>query len=135
MMKKILTKNYLYVRRWRNTLKGYYEELIPLGKRTFHFRHILLHCSFQVNLKNVIGSPDKIDGIGILSNPTCNSVNEMSISPLLLGIDEARVIIIIHHLCFIHVLHHKHTNLFSLHLSKLYIPSLEKSCNSRFKLI
>ena len=131
-MKKILTKNYLSVRRWRNTVKGYYEELIPLGKRTFHFRHILLHCSFPVNLINV---NDKIDGIGILSNPTCNSVNEMSISPLLLGVDEARVIIIIHHLCFIHVLHHKRTNLFSLHLSKLYIPSLEKSYNSRFKLI
>ena len=135
-MKKILSKNYLSVRRWRNTVKGYYKELIPLGKRTFHFRHILLHCSFQVNLINV---NDKIDGIGILSNPTCNSVNEMSISPLLLGIDEVRVIIIIiiiiHHLCFIHVLHHKHTNLFSLHLSKLYIPSLEKSYNSRFKLI
>ena len=92
MMKKILTKNYLSVRRWRNTVKGYYEELIPLGKRTFHFRHILLHCSFQVNLINV---NDKIDVIGILSNPTCNSVNEMSISPLLLGVDEARVIIII----------------------------------------
>jgi hypothetical protein len=92
MMKKILTKNYLSVRRWRNTVKGYYEDLIPLGKRTFHFRHILLHCSFQVNLINV---NDKIDGIGILSNPTCNSVNEMSISPLLLSVDEARVIIII----------------------------------------
>ena len=92
MMKKILTKNYLSVRRWRNTVKGYYEDLIPLGKRTFHFRHILLHCSFQVNLINV---NDKIDVIGILSNPTCNSVNEMSISPLLLGVDEARVIIII----------------------------------------
>ena len=91
-MKKILTKNYLSVRRWRNTVKGYYEDLIPLGKRTFHFRHILLHCSFQVNLINV---NDKIDVIGILSNPTCNSVNEMSISPLLLGVDEARVIIII----------------------------------------
>ena len=91
-MKKILSKNYLSVRRWRNTVKGYYEELIPLGKRTFHFRHILLHCSFQVNLINV---NDKIDGIGILSNPTCNSVNEMSISPLLLSVDEARVIIII----------------------------------------
>lgn len=133
MMKKILTKNYISVRRWRNTVKGYYEELIPLGKRTFHFRHILLQCSFQVNLINV---NDKIDVIGILSNSTCNSVNEMSISPLLLGVDEARVIIImIHHLCFIHVLHHKCTNLFSLHLSKLYIPSLEKSYNSRFKLI
>ena len=92
MMKKILTKNYLSVRRWRNTVKGYYEDLIPLGKRTFHFRHILLHCSFQVNLINV---NDKIDVIGILSNPTCNSVNEMSISPLLLSVDEARVIIII----------------------------------------
>jgi hypothetical protein len=78
-------------------VKGYYKELIPLGKRTFHFRHILLHCSFQVNLINV---NDKIDGIGILSNPTCNSVNEMSISPLLLGIDEVRVIIII-------IIHHR----------------------------
>jgi hypothetical protein len=95
------------VRRWRNTVKGYYEELIPLGKRTFHFRHILLQCSFQVNLINV---NDKIDVIGILSNPTCNSVNEMSISPLLLGVDDTRVIIIIiHHLCFIHVLHRKRT--------------------------
>ena len=42
------------------------------------------------------GCNDKIDGIGILSSPTCRSVNVMNIFNSLLGVNEAMVIVIIH---------------------------------------
>ena len=43
------------------------------------------------------GCNDNIVGIGILSSPTCRSVNVMYMSTPLLGVSEAMVIVIIHH--------------------------------------
>ena len=46
------------------------------------------------------GCNGKIDGIGILSSPTCRSVNVKDISTPLIGVKEAMVIVIIHPLYF-----------------------------------
>ena len=45
------------------------------------------------------GCNDKVDGIGILSSPTCRSVNVMDTTPPL-GVSEAMIIVIIHPLYF-----------------------------------
>jgi hypothetical protein len=52
----------------------------------------------ELGIATYYGCNDKIDGIGILSSPTCRSMNVMDIFNSLLGVRE--VMVIIHHLMF-----------------------------------